>query len=283
MTKADFLREQAGVDELLHILNDKDGEAKPAPESYKREFLYQQADVHALIRQLVDKGMENEAKQVFRIAIATDDLQRNFDTLTGELTGIRQELTAIREQQPALVRALSGVVKATENTVQRARSKLQEVRESIKQASLAGLNGLADICGVKESLQAIRGDLNRSIEATDKAIDKISTVGHELREVGNHTANVGRAVAGKELKDVSGEPEGRITGAVLKPFRSVNTLLNHMAWKVESALKSVERLENTVTQNREKKSVRQALKEAKDAGQPERPDKPDKARTEPAL
>lgn len=345
MTKADFLREPENVDELLHILNDKD-ETKPAQESYKyystqrpvapgtypksadnpplnienydgreaveggafqawgeltyaqpltqrqtddyelkpsrdnpMEFLYKQPDVHALIQTLADKGMENEARNVFRIAMATDVLQQDFGKLTAELAGIRQELTAIREKQPALVRALSGVVQATEHTMQRARETLDEAREGIKQASLAGINGLAKICGIKESLQAIHSDLSRSIEGTDKAIDKIGAVGKELREVGNHTANVGRAVAGKELKDISGEPEGKITAAILKPFRSVNSLLHHMEWKVESALKNVERLENTVAQNREKKSVRQALKEAKEAGQPERPEKPDKTRT----
>lgn len=106
---------------------------------------------------------------------------------------------------------------------------------------------------------------------TQRAIEKVETMGHELRSAGSHLKNAGRSLTGKDTRQVDGGQEGRLQAAVLAPLRTTHRIYSRMNNATLAAIGSVERLEQAATQGREKKtSIRQELqgKKAEAAARP---------------
>ena len=117
-------------------------------------------------------------------------------------------------------------------------------------------------------------------------------IGHELRSVGGHLKNAGRAMTGKETQTVDGGQEGRFQSVVLAPMRGSKKLLSSMNNATLAAIGGVEHLEQTAEATREaraerqaekKPSIRQALAEkkaeaaARSTSAPEKEHKPQEA------
>ena len=121
--------------------------------------------------------------------------------------------------------------------------------------------------------------MNLMIADTKQNIEKVESIGHELRSVGGHLKNAGRTLTGKETQTVDGGQEGRFQSVVLAPMRTTQKLLSGMNNATLAAIGRVESLELSAEAAREaraerqaekKPSIRQALaeKKAEIAGQP---------------
>ena len=103
----------------------------------------------------------------------------------------------------------------------------------------------------------------------------------ELRDAGNHLANAGRAVMGREIQTKDVTQEGRFQAVILTPMRGVEKVLSGMERTTKAAVSSVRRLERTAEENRgkrERPSVRQKLEQKKEMAAQAQPTSPQPGR-----
>ena len=151
--------------------------------------------------------------------------------------------------------------------------------ENFKEAGVTALDKAVSAIGAKNVLESLQEQISGMIADTKQNIEKVESVGHELRSVGGHLKNAGRTLTGKETQVVDGGQEGRFQSMVLAPMRATKSLLSNMNNATLAAIGRVESLELSAEAAREaraerqaekKPSIRQALaeKKAEIAGQP---------------
>lgn len=181
-----------------------------------------------------------------------EDITKQLDAARRELSEVRGQLVKMQEgpEKGFLLRITDAVGKR----IQTMRQSLAEMKERIvtgakeaveaaKQSGIKALDKAVSVIGIKKGLEAMQESLSYSISDIKKSIEKVETVGKELRSVGGHLKNAGRAVIGKEQKAVDGGTEGRFQAAILAPMRAEKGILDRMNNLVLAAIGSVERLE----------------------------------------
>jgi len=121
--------------------------------------------------------------------------------------------------------------------------------------------------GVKDTLESFREKIVSMTADAKRGIEKAENIGHELRSVGGHLKNAGRAMTGKGIQAVDGGTEGRFQAAVLAPMRASVKLLSEMNNATLAAIGGLEGLEQSAEAVRShraegksgKKSIRQDL------------------------
>lgn len=247
--------------------------------------LGENVDVKKLLA-LLSKVEGDRAKEFSQLIQYVDTMEKRFDLVSAELMQVRGQLADM--QQGPVKKALSAAVTSIDNGVQTARGRLAEVKEQIaegaaravehvKHAGLAGLNKAMSFLGVKKTLNLLRADLNSSITDTKRTIAKVEAIGEELRSVGGHLKQAGRATIGKERQEVDASKEGRFQAGLLAPLRTVRDVLEHVEQSAGKAVGQLEKLEQAAEK---KPSVRENLQALKSA---EKPDKagPPKVKAEP--
>jgi archaellum component FlaC len=239
---------------------------------------------------LLSKVEGNRDKEFNKLIKYVDTMEKQFDRVSAELMDVRGQLA---DMQKSPVRdALAGMVKAVENKVQTAREQLAGIKtaivegaartlEQVKHAGLSGLNKMVSFMGIKDGLNAMRGELNGSIADARRTIAKVEAVGEELRSVGGHVKNAAHAATGKERQDVDASKEGRFQAGLLAPLRSVRDMMANMEKTAGAAVMQLERLEQAAEK---KPSVRENLQALKNAEKLDKPAPPkQKATPEAAL
>ena len=208
-------------------------------------------------------------------------MSRQFEAVSQELQEVKAQLA--HEKQPAVKKIMEGVATNLENKVDWARNMLAGLRERItdcarnavenfKEAGVSALDKAVSAMGVKNVLESLQEHISGMISDTKQNIEKVENIGHELRSVGGHLKNVGRAVIGKEALAVDGGQEGRFQSVVLAPMRATQSLLTNMNNATLAAIGGVEHLEQTAESTRtaraerqteEKPSIRKTLAEKK--------------------
>ena len=167
--------------------------------------LIDNGDVKKLLS-LLSKVEGDRAKEFSQLIAYVDAMGRQFDRVSAELVQVRGQLAEL--QQSPVKKALSAAVTGLEKGVHAARERLAAVKEQIaegaaraveevKHAGLAGLNKAVSFLGVKKTLNLLRGDLHNTVTDAKATIAKVEAVGEELRSVGGHLKQAGRATVGK--------------------------------------------------------------------------------------
>ena len=254
---------------------------------------------------LEENGRQGQAADLSQLLLYMDGMIRQFNAAVQELQETKAQLAY--EKQPAVQKIMQGVVTNLENKLEWARNMLAGLRERItgcartavenfKEAGVSALDKAVSAMGVKKVLESLQDHLSGMIADTKQNIEKVENIGHELRSVGGHLKNAGRAMTGKEAQAVDGGQEGRFQSAVLAPMRATQNLLTNMNNATLAAIGGVEHLEQTAEGAREartaqkpgrrlekKPSIRQLLAEKKEeaaarsASAPEKEHKPQEA------
>ena len=194
-----------------------------------------------------EAGMEYAA-----LIVQLDGMQRQLDAALKELTQVRGELAKMQEcpEKGFLSRAMDAAGKGLHamqwglaEVKGRIVSGAREAVESVRKSGIKALDKAVSAAGIRKGLEEMHGNLSGSIEDVKKSIEKVETVGRELRSVGEHLKKAGRAVMGREQQKVDGGTEGRFQAAILAPMRREKRILDRMNNLVLAALGSVERLE----------------------------------------
>lgn len=216
-----------------------------------------------------ENGRQGQAGDLSALLWYMDGMSRQFEAVSQELQEVKAQLAY--EKQPAVQKIMQGVATNLENKMEWARDMLAGLREKItdcaknavenfKDAGVSALDKAVSAMGVKNVLESLQDHLSGMIADTKRNIEKVENIGHELRSVGGHLKNAGRAMTGKEAQVVDGGQEGRFQSVVLAPMRATQKLLTTMNNTTLATIGGVENLEQTAEAAREARAERQAEK-----------------------
>ena len=257
--------------------------------------------IQQFIKLLEENGRQGQAQDVSQLLFYLDGMSRQYDAVLRELQEVRQQLT--QAQEPSVKYVMQNTAAKLERRVHQIKDTLDNLWEKIaecaatavenfKDAGVSALDKAVSAMGVKKVLESLQDHLSGMIADTKRNIEKVENIGHELRSVGGHLKNAGRAMTGKEAQVVDGGQEGRFQSVVLAPMRATQKLLTTMNNTTLATIGGVENLERTAEAAREaraerkpekKPSIRQTLAEkkaeaaARSASAPEKEHKPQEA------
>lgn len=206
---------------------------------------------------LGENGREGQAADLSTLLWYMDGMTRQYESVLRELQEMREQLAQVQETpQKSLI---GRMVDALENKVQQVGTALEDLRakisrcahdavENFAEMGVSALDKAADMMlqGTKNALEGVRKAIRSAYEDIKKNIAKVEDMGHELRSVGGHLKNAGRALTGKETQTVDGGQEGRFQSVVLAPMRATQKLLVGMNNATLAAIGRVEELERPV-------------------------------------
>ena len=218
---------------------------------------------------LVENGRQGQAQDLSQLLWYMDGMNRQFNAVLQELQEVKAQLA--QERQPAVKKVMEGTATNLENKLEWARDMLAGLRdriadcarnavENFKEAGVSALDKAVSVMRVKNVLESLQEHISGMIADTKRNIEKVENIGHELRSVGGHLKNAGRAITGKESLVVDGGQAGRFQSAVLAPMRGIQKLLSNMNNTTLAAIGGVEHLEQTAEAAREERAERQAEK-----------------------
>lgn len=227
------------------------------------------------LKLLSENGRAGQSEDLSRLLFYMDAMNRQLNAVRQELQTVNAQLAQMPQEAPQK-NAVQGMVNALQGKVQQAQEKLNGLREKImqcaanavesfKRAGVTALDKAVSAMGIHKTLEAVQQNISGSLDDTKKSIEKVETLGHELRSAGGHLKNAGRAAVGKEPRQVDGGQEGRFQSAVLAPMRTVQKLLTNMNNATLAAIGNVERLETAAEAAKEAKKppVQQTVNEEK--------------------
>lgn len=243
---------------------------------------HNQEIMEQFLKLLSENGRAGQSEDLSRLLFYVDGMNRQLDAVRQELQTVRVQLAQAQDTPQKTV--LQGMVDGLQNKVRQAQEKLDGLREKIMQCAANAVEGFKRVgvtaldkavsaMGIHKTLEAVQQNISGSLADARKNIEKIETLGHELRSVGGHLKNAGRAVTGRETQAVDGGQEGRFQAAVLAPMRTVHKMLSTMNNATLAAIGSVERLETAAETVREAKKppVQQTENEEKEPEHKEEP------------
>lgn len=254
---------------------------------------HNQEIMEQFLKLLSENGRAGQSEDLSRLLFYMDGMSRQLDAVHQELQAVKVQLAQAQDAPQKTV--LQNMVDGLQNKVRQAQEKLDGLREKImqcaanavesfKRVGVTALDKAVSAMGIHKTLEAVQQNISVSLDDSKKSIEKIETLGHELRSVGGHLKNAGRAVIGKETRAVNGGQEGHFQAAVLAPMRTVYKMLSSMNNATLAAIGNVERLETAAENLREAKKppAQQTETEEKEPEHKEEPAE-NKRREKPSI
>lgn len=218
---------------------------------------------------LEENGREGQSADLSVLMWYMDGMTRQYESVLQELQSVRQQLDQV--QEPSIKYVAQKAAAKLEHKAHQIKETLDSLWEKIagcaaaavenfKEAGVSALDKAVAAMGVKNVLESLQEKISGMIADTKQSIEKVENIGHELRSVGGHLRNAGRAVTGKEALAVDGGQEGRFQSVVLAPMRATQKLLTGMNNATLATIGGVEHLEQTAEDAREARAERQAEK-----------------------
>lgn len=237
--------------------------------------------IQQFMKLLEEHDRQGQAADLSALMWYMDGMSRQYDAVLQELQQVRQQLAQV--QEPSARYVAQNAAAKLEHRAHQIKDTLDHLWEKIadcarnavenfKETGVSALDKAVSALGVRNTLEALQEKIGGMIADTRQSIEQVERIGHELRSVGGHLKNAGRAAAGKEVQAVDGGQEGCFQSVVLAPMRTTQKLLSSMNNATLAAIGSVENLElsaeavreaRTERQAEKKPSIRQALSEKK--------------------
>ena len=252
----------------------------------------QQDALTELIDLLTQNGKKQEAAELAALSAQFAAMEAQYGKVLSELAAVREQLATLHDggnraaamQETKQTQAHITQAKETLSTLKgNMTDKIRKTLAAVKQHGISALNKAADFLGVKKALAEMKGNVQDAIASTQSSIDRINAVGSELHALNEHAKNLGRALTGKERKELTQRNEDKgVLAAVAKPLKRHKATLEGMEKNIDRAMARVERLEQAAAKGREKEkpSIREEIKAAAKPEQPKKkaPQKAQEAR-----
>lgn len=235
--------------------------------------------------------------EFFKYAVG---MQLQLAVMADELQGVRQQLSQLQENQPKQVKEnLMAKVERIQEKITDLSVRLSAIKDHLVETAVEAVNafkekGRTEMCrvvqkgisSVKSALADYREHLTGVMLDCQKTANQIDSIGDELKQIGNSVSNVGRLLAGKGTREVSGEKPGvSLTRVINKPVKNAVENLRKDIESVDKAFEKLDRLSERFNAGKEaEKGGRASLKDklsqmkAKTDQQKKAPE-PDKAKT----
>ena len=213
-----------------------------------------------LIKLLKQNNMPQEANHTFELCTYVDSLEKKLDSMTEELTNVKQQLKDMQED--TVLNNLKVQVQAAAERLQvrcctmkdqlfvvkdNMRSKASEIVVEAKKKGKAALNKITELFGVKEKLAGIRELAKESQKDVSETIAKIDAFGTGMREASQKIANTFQTFADKEAVDYSNMyKKFSKTEMVKKPWLAKKKILETIELRLDAAIDKTENLNRDV-------------------------------------
>lgn len=218
------------------------------------EQTVQGVNTQVLLRLMQENDMPDQARELRELLQYVTGMERQCGAILEELRQVKDQLSKLEDKQHPVAAAFAKTEQKIEASVERAREQLQNFRQTIedkarsivegfRKAGVSALRKTAEVLGVRKLLSGVQENLGHAAGGTKRAVERLEAMGGELRTASGHLHNAGRAMAGRETRQVEQRPEGRIQSAVLFPMRGVQKTLSKMQMATATAMYSVARFE----------------------------------------
>ena len=228
--------------------------------------------IQQFMKLLEENGRQGQAADLSALMWYMDGMSRQYDAVLQELQQVRQQLAQV--QEPSVKYVMQGAAAKLESKAHQIKDTLDNLWakiadcarnavENFKEAGVSALDRAVSAIGAKNVLESLQEKISGMVADTKQNIEKVENIGHELRSVGGHLKNAGRAITGKETQVVDGGQEGRFQSAVLAPMRGIQKLLSNINNNTLAAIGVVEDLEQSADLARDRQEERAADKPGK--------------------
>lgn len=209
-----------------------------------------------LIKLLKENQMPKEANHTFEICAYVDSLEKKLNSMTEELTSVKQQLKDMQED--TVLNNLKVQVHAAAERLQECcnvmkkqlfvvkdtiKSKASDIVVETKKKGKAALNKISELFAVKDKLAGIRENVKESQKEVSTTIAKIDAFGAGMREANQKIANTFRTFVDKEVVDYSqSEKKLSKTEMVKKPWIAKQKILEAMELRLDAAIDKTENL-----------------------------------------
>lgn len=229
-------------------------------ETAKKKPLTKDEIIQELMDMLKQNNMQSQSNEVFEICSYVDGLEKKLDSVTEELTKVREQIKEMQEDTLLnnLKKSVSEAADRLENRCNIIKEEIFVVKNNIKAKATeivveakkkgrAALNKVSEFFGVKEKLVAIRANVKEAQKETEVTIVKIDAFGKGMREANQQIANTFRTFADKETVDYSAqEKKFSKTDMVKKPWKVKKKLFASMELRLDAAIDKVDNLSREV-------------------------------------
>jgi predicted nucleic acid-binding Zn-ribbon protein len=234
-------------------MNNNSTNAPIADNSNVKEFLSLMKENHA------------DMKNITAVVGYINSVERQLDKAVNELQSMRRELSAMRDERTHPLRTtLQNAVHTLETKIAATRERLDTLKTAIidgcknavsafKQHGISALSNISRFFRIKPALQALKNNIDNSINSSQKSIAKIETVSAEVHKSSRHIKNIGRALTGKEIVQEI-KPNGKLAKLIEAPFKAELACFKNAAKDINKALAALEHLEKSAPK-REKSSI----------------------------
>jgi hypothetical protein len=188
---------------------------------------------------LNENGKAPEARLIQGAFAYIDGLLNQLGDVSGKLETVQKQLDEIKDRKNPVVAACVKMVKSMQTGIGEMRAKLSDMRSNLmdfarqtiadfKQKGKETLNSVGEYFKgvVKAELEISQAKVQRYCTGVETLISRTESVGKEVRGLGHQTANVVRAVRGKEKRTEAKEKNGFIVKALTFPLKAL-----HTAWQ----------------------------------------------------
>ena len=229
-------------------------------EAVEKSTLLRDETIIELLELLKQNSMPQEANHTFELCAYIDRLEKKLDTMTEELTNVKQHLKDMQEDT-VLNNLKVQVQGASERLQERCnimkeqlfvvkdniKSKATDIVVEAKKKGKAALNKISELFDVKDKLMGIRAHVKESQKEVSATIAKIDAFGAGMREANQKIANTFRTFADKEKVNYSlSEKKWSKTEMVKKPWIAKQKILESMELRLDAAIDKMENLARDV-------------------------------------
>ena len=174
-----------------------------------------------------------------------NEMQASLNNLGRHPTASRREKAFdinVKEHVTNLENKVSGIGNYITQMKKSIGEKAAGVMKNFKAQGIIALSNITNKLGVKNMFQAAEKHFSNEAKEMQKSITKLDTISREVNEAKTHTRNIGRAIAGKELKDVP-EKQGALFKILKAPYRKVMEFCQDKSAKAHDMVVHIEKLE----------------------------------------
>lgn len=242
-------------------------------ENTKKKPLTKDEIIQELMDLLKQNNMQSQSNDVFEICSYVDGLEKKLDSMTAELSQVREQIKEMQEDTvlnnlKKSVTEAANRLEMTYHTIKEEiftiktniQTKAADIVSDMKLRGKAALNRMSEIFGIKDKLRGIRIHVKDAEKQVDHTIAKIDDFGKGIREANQQMANTFRTFADKDTVDYATvNQKFSKTEAVKKPFQLKKMILAGMELRLDAAIDTVDNLSKDVEISRMMKQYDEAM------------------------
>lgn len=218
-----------------------------------------------LLELLSDQNMQEKLEKILELCNYVDSIENKLNHMndglqqmkqsnTGEIketfpVWINEEIHVVAEHLSEQYHSMKIQIKEIKDEIL---AKATDITEEVKKKGNAALYRVSEFMGVKEKLQSLKTKVQNAKADVEHTIGKLEEFGKGMRQANRKIANTVRVLFEKETIDYrKKEQKFSKTKLLLKPWKGMQSMLESIDKKIDSAMKKVEGLQVEPKQNKD--------------------------------